>query len=249
MRPGTSMVAFVIAVSMFGLAFSALLALDSFQGSTPAELRNPSVGFLFALICVLGVLAFAYPETCSKIAGLRSGRSVSTPGDSASDDRRPPVRGHHPDCEGFSSHVFTARSKTLCVGCAGLALGALISLFASVAYFFGDLRLWPNGLVPVGIGLLSVGIAFLHFSMISIPWRPLRLSINASFPVGAFLLLAGIDDLNRDLRADSILLLIILFWILARLVLARWDHAKVCGRCGIEGCSLHPDMSGRPSAP
>ena len=76
-------------------------------------------GGLFILICAVGLVAAVAP---GRLRGI--GHEAK---------RSPGVVGHHPDCPEFSGHVLRVYGRVLCVGCTGLALGAVLSILGGAA--------------------------------------------------------------------------------------------------------------------
>ena len=224
-----SLVAFVLFVSFLGLAISMAIALiDSGEGVDSRE-REYFIGGLFGTLCVLGMVAVLRPGPCSRLIGSRRStdlgdRSMDSPTES------PIIRGHHPDCSSFSSHVLNLDGKILCVGCIGLFTGALISLVGTVITFFGGLKIPGGNPIALYIGGFFVAIGLIHFAY-GTGSRELRFTVNAMFPIGAFLIIASVDQRLQNTGASLFVLLIILFWIFTRVILSRWDHSRICGSC------------------
>jgi hypothetical protein len=148
------------------------------------------------------------------------------------------IRGHHPDCESYSNHVLILGDRVYCAGCMGLLTGAVLALFGTTAFFLVDLEMPGGGLPTLFIGGSLVAIGLVHFTIGS-KNRKIRLAINAAFPLGAFLVLVSVEQRTQSLRSGLFALLIIFFWVMTRILLARWDHFRTCSSCESE-CSRKP---------
>ena len=62
---------FLIVVSFFGLALAVFFVVNPPAIQEDSALRKPAVGSALRIICVLGVLAVLYPDSCAGIAGLK----------------------------------------------------------------------------------------------------------------------------------------------------------------------------------
>ncbi|MFQ5758072.1 MAG: hypothetical protein ACE5IF_00170 [Candidatus Bathyarchaeia archaeon] len=220
---------FMIAVSFFGLFLVVMLATNPLMMQESFPWRKPIIGLVFGLVCVLGIVAVFFPKQCSTSFHLEKGdrKTSSNAYTPASHGSSPTLRGHHPDCEGFSAHTVRIDDKTLCAACTGLLLGALMALAGAVLYFFGDWHIAQNGLPAVFVGTLGVG-----FGLFQLEFRSfVRLLLNAFFVLGAFYILVGIDKLTQSLFIDLFLVVLIVFWLFTRILLSQWDHWRICYTC------------------
>ncbi|MBC7112489.1 MAG: hypothetical protein H5T34_00460 [Candidatus Methanomethyliales bacterium] len=214
------LIRFYVTISLFGMLIVLILALNPPLTGGDFPWRRPIIGASFASICILGAFASFFPKRCAVL-----GHSVKTRNASP---RYLPAKskGHHPDCKYFSSHIINAGGHALCAGCTGLFVGALISLAGALSYFF----LWSNiGGASLAVVLGSLGLisGFAQFALRDL----LRTVMNVLFVVGAFLILMGMDQLAKNFFVDLFILAMIIFWILTRIELSRWDHDRVCERC------------------
>jgi hypothetical protein len=228
--------AFAISVSFFGLAMTQIIGTFELGGNPETTFGSELLGGLFGLLCILGIIAVLRPGPCNRLIrseGPGGGRSSK-----AETGNAIPIRGHHPDCERYSTHIFVRGNRVYCAGCMGLLTGAILSLFGATAFFLGSLEMPVGGLPTLTIGGSMVAIGLIHFTIGS-KNRTIRFLANAIFPLGAFLILASIEQRTQSLRSGLFVLLIILFWILTRIILARWDHVRICRSCKSE-CSRNP---------
>jgi hypothetical protein len=191
------------------------------------------LGGLFGLLCILGIIAVLRPGPCNRL--IRSKGPANGKSSEVETGNVKPIRGHHPDCERYSTHVFVRGDRVYCAGCMGLLAGAILSLFGATALFLGGLEIPGGGLPTLFIGGSAVTIGLIHFTIGS-KNRTIRFLANAIFPLGAFLILASVEQRTQSLGSGLFVLLIILFWILTRVILARWDHVRICRFCKSE-CS------------
>jgi len=198
--------------------------------------RKPIVGSIFGLICILGNLAVFFPKQCSGVFDFGKEEMGSRPnvGTFASHGTFSTVRGHHPDCENFSAHVFRIGNRTFCTACTGLLLGGLLALAGTILYFFSNWRLGQGSFLLAWVGVLGVGFGLFQFKTRSFA----RLFLNTFFVFGAFLILIGIDELARSVTVDLFLIALTLFWLFTRISLSQWDHRRICYACKVAACEF-----------
>lgn len=215
-----SIIAFDVGVSVFGLFIVLMLAVNPPISHESLFWQKPLVGFVFSLICVLGILAALFPRRCSQTFHFQRESSGLV-------SRRVSATSHHPNCEEFSAHVIHINSHTLCAACTGLLLGAIMALVGTVLYFFSGWRIEGTGFPIVLIGVMATILGFLQLKLRGFA----RLTLNVFFVLGAFLILVGIDELTGSLLIDIFIEAFIVFWILTRIQLSQWDHWRICSRC------------------
>jgi hypothetical protein len=176
----------------------------------------------------LGIIAVLRPGPCKRLIRSEEPGNIRTSEVETGDVI--PIRGHHPDCERYSSHVFVRGDRVYCAGCMGLLAGAILSLFGATTFFLGVLEIPGGGLPTLFIGGSVVTIGLIHFTIGS-KNRTIKFLANAIFPLGAFLIVASIEQRTQSLGSGLFALLIILFWIITRVILARWDHVRICRFC------------------
>ena len=130
------MLVFSVVISTFGLATAVVFTLVS-----PTIIienfpwRKPIIGSIFASICLCGMIAVLFPEKCSEIFDSQGKSNLATP-HVKNVNSCAVVRGHHPDCGEFSSHVLKLGEHALCAACTGLFLGAIMALVGTTSCFF-----------------------------------------------------------------------------------------------------------------
>lgn len=214
-------------VSIFGLLTTVTLALNPPAAIENLAWRKMLVGSLFALICILGIVATLLPPKCSETFSLDERQSTLT---SPRHDSSPrfALKGHHPNCGRYSAHVTGLHGHVLCAACTGLLVGALLTFAGTCLYFFGDLHFGKNSfqVLLFGVAGVTLGFAQLKFQ------KATRLVLNIFFVLGAFLILISIDELAQSLAVDLFVLASIVSWIFTRILFSRWDHSRTCHTCG-----------------
>jgi hypothetical protein len=226
------LVAFLLGVSLFGLLVGVMMALRITPESAIPP-RKSLVGITFGIVCILGLIASIRPGPCSRAVRLGS-RATSETGTSpplGEEDCKVAHSGHHPNCSEYASHVFRVSGRVLCAGCTGLFLGGVVALAGGILYFFLDVTPWSNGQALTLVGAMGVAIGLVPVVMSSASLKPLRTAANVIFPVGGLLLLVGADQTAQNLSVDMFIVLLVPFWILTRVTLAQWDHARICATC------------------
>ncbi len=228
---------FMIGVSFFGLLLVGVLALNPPIVRESFLWRKPLVGSLFWLICVFGILAVFFPKQCSAVFDFRKKEKHEHSDENlfAFHGTYSIARGHHPDCEKFSDHVFQIKGRRFCAACAGLLLGGLISLVGAFLYFFIGWSVGESSLQVVFVGLVGVSFGLFQFK---VKRSVVRLVLNSFFVLGALLLLVGIDELAQSVFADLFLVILVAFWLFTRISLSQWNNWRICHTCNVESCGF-----------
>lgn len=236
---------FLTVVSFFGLVLVGLLMVSPPVSQVDFVWRKPVVGSIFAVICVLGSLAAVFPGACSR--GFGSVKKKSSGGwvhfsfkkggsDSVHDSAV--LRGHHPVCGVFSSHVFKLGDGVFCATCSGLFLGGVLSLVGAVVYFFVGWSVGDGVLLVGFVGVVGVAVGLLQSVLIRVRWSSVRVVSGLLFAVGALLVLVAVDGLVGDLFLDVFLVLLTVFWLVTRVALSQWEHRSMCSNCNSVSCVL-----------
>jgi hypothetical protein len=230
------LITYLVTVSLFGLILAGIIAFYPPVAGESFLWRKPVVGSIFGSICILGILATFFPKHCSGVFDFRKDEkgSRSHLNHFASHGASSTVRGHHPDCESFSTHVFRVGNRTFCTACTGLLLGGLSALVGTILYFFSNWRVEQDSSLLVWVGILGVGFGLFQFNFRGI----FRLFLNAFFAFGAFLILTGVDELVRSVKVDLFLIALTLFWLFTRISLSQWDHRRICRACRVATCEI-----------
>ena len=235
---------FLTSVSFFGLVLVALFTVNPPVSQADLVWRKPVVGSIFALVCVLGALAVFFPNECSRGFNFRTGGKrrgwfsfsfrrgfLASEGDSV-------LRGHHPMCASFSCHVFNFGGRMFCATCSGLFLGAVVSLVGVTGYFFGNWQVGQNAFLLACVGVLGVALGLMQSPLVKVQRSFVRVFSGALLAVGAFLSLVVVDELARNFFLDVFLVFLTVFWLVTRVSLSQWEHAKICSSCSSVSCEF-----------
>ena len=216
-KVSTVVVAFLLAVSIVGLALILILVLQPNLEHIQFSFQHSLVGALYSIVCLLGVAAVFYPVRCSgvfqKIQNLLP-QPVQ-------------IKGHHPDCQNYSGNRITVGGRVFCAACSGLLVGAIIALIGAAVYFFVGLNvaLGSVWLVALGeIGLL-LGLAQIKFA------GYFKVILNVVFVVGSFVTLVEADVLSKSMLVDLYVLGLIGFLLWLRILLSEWNNRRTCQMC------------------
>lgn len=241
-NPSNQLPIIFLGFSVVALCLLPFLILSSPITGPGTPWEKQLVGAVFAMICLLGILAGIAPATCSQLLHLRKKKEVH-------ESRAPLPRsnvsvigkqGHHPTCGHYTGHVLPLGGRTLCAGCTGLVTGALIALLGSALYFFLGVS-FPGGVAIFWLGFVGVAVGLLQhplYKVFKVQRGIVRVLVNVAFVVGAFLLLVGVVEIAGSLVLQAYLLLTIIYWIFTRIMISKLEHTKVCTTCGITKCSL-----------
>ena len=229
-----------LGVSFIALWLLPLLIIGVSTGGPTLPWERQIVGTIFMVILLLGTLAGITPTHCSRLMQFRS--KLKEPGlhrpsmDNNGDEIK--VKGHHPTCGQYSTHVIQIGTKTYCTGCTGLVIGALIALVGSGLYFFFELPI-PGVIVVFWVGILGIAIGLLQhiiYRLLKVNWSVVRISINVFFVVGGFFLLASVVEIASSLVLSMYLLLSIIYWVFTRILMSKREHHLICTGCRVHHC-------------
>jgi len=151
--------------------------------------------------------------------------------------------GHHPQCSGYSGHVFTLGRKVFCATCSGLLLGAVLALVGVCVFFFGGWEITQNAVAAVVVGVVGVALGLVQSPLPVLQGRgAVRLFTSVFFVVGAFLILLGVEELAHNVSLDFFVVALSVFWLVTRISFSSWDHERICFRCRSESCEFRKDL-------
>jgi hypothetical protein len=217
---------FYICLSLIGLFTVLMFTLKAPTQIENTSWRKPLIGSIFASICITGSIATLFPKRCSGLFNLQR-KENSKISHCKISKLYGTVRGHHIECEKFSTHTIQIQGHIVCAGCSGLLLGAIIALSGTILYFFSD---WKPGLAyfpMVFIGITGIVLGFIQLKFKGF----LRLMINAFFVLGAFLIIVALDNFAKKIFIDFYLIGLIILLICTRIFLSQWDHSRICRSC------------------
>ncbi len=219
----TIFVAFLIVVSIVGLAFIPILILRPNGGNFQITSYHSLVGALYIAICTLGISAIFYPTKCTSMF-----RKSQNPLPQANKPSIPiQIRGHHPDCQNYSGSRIMVRGRAICAACGGLLIGAVIALIGAVAYFFVDLNIaWGSvWLLALGEIWMFLGLAQIKFAGYA------KVIVNVVFVVGSFVTLVETDMVGESVLVDLYAVGLIAFMLWLRILLSEWNNRRICQMC------------------
>lgn len=195
------------------LSFAGLIFLIFFFQLAPSSgINKQLVLFLFILICILGMMAAAYPQRCLSFMKMKSsGDSKST--------------GHHPECEIYQNHTFTLNGRKYCIGCSGLFCGAVVGIILCSLYLVEMI----NSPQFFSVGIMLVYLSLLQLSFVKLDNKIIKFSSNFGLVLGSTLLLLGILEYKANLA--SYFLVLTCLWIYTRMTTSAEDHTRICNAC------------------
>lgn len=233
---------YYLGLSLTGLVLLAVLTFHSPVVAASFPLQKQLTGSIFGAICLLGVLAGLSPSRCSRILHFKKPPSKSS-GETDQVNREGSqlaLRGHHPSCGMFSSHVFRFGGKVYCAGCMGLVTGAFAAILGDFLYFFTGLDARGAGTLVFWLGFAGVACGLLQYNLL-VDRTDVHFVLNVTFVLGAFFLLVGVNEATGSLVLNLYLLTLIIFWIITRIALSQAEHRKMCAGCNLKPCSLSFD--------
>jgi hypothetical protein len=221
-RVSTVTVAFLIAVSIVGLALVNVLVLQPNLERFQSSVRHGLVGGLYSAICVLGIAAVFYPAKCM---GLFQKQNPLPQTSGLSGSVR--ISGHHPDCQNFSGNRIRINGREVCAACSGLLVGAMIALVGSSLQFFIGLTI-----ISANVWLLALGEAWMVLGLAQIKFAGYaKVIVNVVFVVGSFMTLVEADVLGENMLIDIYVLGLIGFLLWLRILLSERNNIRICQTC------------------
>ena len=215
---------FLVAVSIVGLLFVPLLLLQPTLQENPSLLRQPLVGALYGVVCVLGVVAVFYPGRCR----LLFKKPAASPNPQKTASSTVGFRGHHPDCPKFEANRIAFRGSVFCAACTGLLIGAIAAMAGIVLFSLGFFGLGAENLwiLTAGEVLLLVGLAQIKLG------GYIKMAVNALFVAGSCIVLIAADLAAGSFLVDAYVMGLIVFMLWFRILLSEWNNKKTCLMCG-----------------
>jgi hypothetical protein len=197
------------------------------NGGTITLFDRAIVGGAFITSCIIGFSLALKPNW---IRGKLGEKGNKTKYDQ--DNTKPRARlGHHPDCDGFSSHVIRTNNKTLCAGCLGLAIGSFFGIVLVSFYIFIPRII--DSLQPISV--IMTGLLFIGFNFIVVVIKNksvyLHLISNVFLVVGFFFVVMGILQHSGTISLGILAVILSFLWLDTRIQLSHWYHNKICLMC------------------
>jgi hypothetical protein len=190
-----------------------------------------AIGIAFIIVCVLGSIATVRPSGCARILSLEVRAGNGDGGGPPSPRKQRPARlGHHTSCQVFSSHVFRVGGRVYCAGCTGLLAGAAVAAVVGYLYFFVGLDPASSAAGLFWGGLLIVAFVLMRVLVFDPRKAFVRVLLNFLFVMGSTSLLVGGYSLTNSTVA-LFGLAVIVYLIVARIVVSRQDHIRICRSC------------------
>jgi hypothetical protein len=221
-------VAFLLMVSIFGLAISTTLLMNPPSFVSAPGYRRALVAFVYDVVCIAGILAALFPVACSRtfaaqfssvesvqVLGIRATRLLGLL----------VVHGHHASGSDLTKHELLVLRRSFCATCYGLLTGAVVSLAIITVFVVSG---WPGWIGTYSVHLVySVGVVAVITGLL----QPLMIDVGAKarfvlafvFVVGTSLMLLATELLTANLVADLFVVLLAIFWLLSRISLSHWN--------------------------
>ena len=116
-------------------------------------------------------------------------------------------------------------------------MGAVIALLATVAYISFGRFPGENKIVVFWLGFATITVGLLQYHIPNGDEGLVHFFINAFFVFGAFLLLVGTNEIVGSPVLSAYLLILTVYWIVARIMVSRLKHLEMCAACP-QACSI-----------
>jgi hypothetical protein len=218
--------AFLLMVSIFGLAISTALLMNTPTFVSAPSFRRTLIAFVYDVVCVAGILAALFPVACSRafgaqfssvesaqVLGIRATRLLGLL----------VVHGHHTSGSELTKHELFVWRRSFCATCYGLLTGAVVSLAIITAFVVSG---WPGWIgtyslyLAYSVGVVAVITGLLQPLMTDVGAKA-RFVLSFVFVVGTSLMLLATELLTANLVADLFVVLLAIFWLLSRISLSH----------------------------
>lgn len=217
-----------IALLIFGSYFS------SSHGGTTTQFDRRIIGIAFISSCILGLSLALKPNW---LKGILNKEKEESPKRVQSPELR--IRsGHHPKCEGFSSHVLRVNDNTYCAGCLGLAIGASIGILLLLQYLLvPDLFNLMPSFVMIVLGLVFIMI---NFAIVATRNKNSIVHVisNIILVTGFFLLVVGFFEITKSVSFGLLAVILSFLLLDTRIQLSHWHHRRTCIQCP-DSCKVY----------
>ena len=237
-KPRNLTLLFSVSVSIFGLLLSIVFAVYPPKLEDDFAFRNIAVGSAFAAVCVLGILAVLHPDSCSGILNFEKRDRYEH---SSRRAHEPALRGHHPACEPYSTHVLCIDDRRFCATCSGLLVGATVVLVGIGMYFFGNLRIGEKPFILVSVGAIGLVLGLFYPCIPRFSNGFTRFFASILFAVGSFLILVSMEEAAANTSIDLFFIALSVLWILTRISLSQWEHQRTCSQCSLVSCTVQKE--------
>ena len=223
---------FLISVSMFGLLLSNFFVFNPPTLDYDFAYRNLTIGIIFEIICISGILATLFPSSCLEMPQfLKSNKKHRY----QLNIHKKTLHAHHPICENYASHVLSIGNLDFCATCSGLLVGAIIAIIIASLYFLGSLSL-NSPTVLVLAGTTGVALGLIQSALPKFSGSLTRFVASILFVMGTSLMLASIDAATNNIFIDLFLVFLSVLWIMTKISLSQRDHELTCSNCSMKSC-------------
>jgi hypothetical protein len=219
-------VAFVLAVSIFGLVISTALLRNPLSFVAASGYRRVLIVLAFDLVCIAGIFAVLFPVACSSLLGVRFS-SAEMSGRLGIPATRflgvLIVHGHHLSGSESTKHELFFKGRSFCATCYGLLTGAVLSLAMMTAFIVSGWSGWNNvypAYLVYYVGVVAVVTGLLQ-TLVPEAGAKARFVLAFVFVAGTSLMLLATELLSKNLVADLFIILLAVFWLLSRISLSH----------------------------
>jgi hypothetical protein len=214
---------FLVVIAVFGMALVPFLLFAPNLQIDQTHLRRPLISSAYTIICIGGIVAVLHPGKCSM---MFQKPNISSKSEKTNSSVK--FKGHHPECENFSTNRIAIGYSVFCAACSGLFVGAITATVGIVLFSLGFFSLNTEGLWVLAFGeiLMLAGLAQIKMR------GYVKMAANAIFVVGSFITLVASDLVGQSLLVDMYVLGLIVFILWFRILLSEWNNKRTCLECG-----------------
>jgi hypothetical protein len=214
-------------LSIFALVLILILGFIS-TSKDPAFFDKLIVGSVFIFSILIGISLAIYPGWHKK--QKKNSKNISK------NSLTIKFKGHHPNCDKYSSHIIVTKNKTYCAGCLGLIIGSIVTIILIIIYFIFDFSKIDFHLFLI-FGILLILILFII--IIFHKRNPfIRIVSNTVFVISFFIIIISILEITGYLIYGLLTGLFSFLLITTRIHISKWLHKNICRNCKKE-CKMY----------
>jgi hypothetical protein len=191
------------------------------------------VAGVFIIICIFGISFTLRPNWIRRLV-LTKDDTIKNHAEAF----KRTFRGHHPDCKTFDTHRLMYKGKTWCVGCFGLFIGCLISIFLMSLYVLLPFQ-QPRFILHLMVFLGTFVIMLVYLEVVRRNQHLLmHVLTNGMLVLSFFMITIGIVELSGKGEYGLFTILLCMLWLDTRIRLSKWHHSRLCDSC-TEPCKVY----------
>lgn len=212
-----------------------ILAFFNYSNTASVDIYDKLlVGGVFITSCLFGISLTIYPGWFKRFTR----QEKQNPNVRQTQKVARKRKGHHPDCDQFQNHTIRIGNKTLCAGCLGLSIGAILSIFLMSLYIVvGSELSFTKFYFFMFLGLILIGLVYIEI-MIQIRHTIIHIISNVFLVISFLLIVVCIFEITSNKMYGGVSIFLSFLWLDTRIRLSNLYHTWICKNCS-ETCKMY----------